>query len=159
MPTNRLVSVSFHFPSKSMKTRFSFSGAGLPGMPTPGSWWCPVITSGCHSPLGIWVGGPTAHIHKRHGDLHSKAYFRTVFHFLSEYQVWASWWLHSKESTCQCRRHGFNPWVRKIPWRRKMQSTPIYLPGGCHAQRSLAGDSSWGRKRVRHNLVIKPKRQ
>ena len=113
MPTNRLVSVSFHFPSKSMKTRFSFSGAGLPGMPTPGSWWCPVITSGCHSPLGIWVGGPTAHIHKRHGDLHSKAYFRTVFHFLSEYQVWASWWLHSKESTCQCRRHGFNPWVRR----------------------------------------------
>ena len=29
------------------------------------------------------------------------------------------WWLSSKESTCQCRRHGFYPWVRKIPWRRK----------------------------------------
>ena len=29
------------------------------------------------------------------------------------------WWLSGKESTCQCRRLGFNPWVRKIPWRRK----------------------------------------
>ena len=28
-------------------------------------------------------------------------------------------WLGGKEPTCQCRRHRFNPWVRKIPWRRK----------------------------------------
>ena len=28
-------------------------------------------------------------------------------------------WLSGKESTCQCRRHGFHPWVRKIPWRRE----------------------------------------
>ena len=26
----------------------------------------------------------------------------------------------AKESTCQCRRLGFNPWVRKVPWRRKL---------------------------------------
>ena len=30
-------------------------------------------------------------------------------------------WLSGKESTCQCRRHGFDPWVGKIPWRRKWQ--------------------------------------
>ena len=30
------------------------------------------------------------------------------------------WWFGGKESTCQCRRHGFSPWVRKIPWRREM---------------------------------------
>jgi len=29
----------------------------------------------------------------------------------------------------QCRRHGFNPWVRKIPWRRAEQPTPVFLPG------------------------------
>ena len=29
------------------------------------------------------------------------------------------WWLSGKESTCQCRRLGLNPWVGKIPWRRK----------------------------------------
>ena len=34
-----------------------------------------------------------------------------------------------KESTCQCRRFGFKPWVRKIPWRRKWQPTPVFLPG------------------------------
>ena len=37
-----------------------------------------------------------------------------------------------KESTCQCRRHRrceFDPWVRKILWRRKRQPTPVFLPG------------------------------
>ena len=41
-------------------------------------------------------------------------------------------WLSGKESTCRCRRcrrHGFNPWVRKIPWRRKWKPTPVFLPG------------------------------
>ena len=53
-----------------------------------------------------------------------------------------------KESACQCRRckrHGFNPWVRKIPWRKKWQPTPVFLPGETH-QRSPAGYSPWGRK-------------
>ena len=35
--------------------------------------------------------------------------------------------LRSKESTCQCRTPGFNPWVRKIPWRRKWQPPPVFL--------------------------------
>ena len=51
-------------------------------------------------------------------------------------------WLSGKESTCQWRRHrrhGFNPWIRKIPWRRKWQPTPVFLPGESHRQRSLAG--------------------
>ena len=37
-----------------------------------------------------------------------------------------------KESACQCRRHkrhGFDPWVGKIPWRRAWQPTPVFLPG------------------------------
>ena len=33
-----------------------------------------------------------------------------------------------KKLPAQCRRHGFNPWVRKIPWRRKWQPTPVCLP-------------------------------
>ena len=41
---------------------------------------------------------------------------------------------------------GFKPWVRKIPWRRKWQSTPVFLPGKCHRERSLAGYSPWRRK-------------
>ena len=38
-------------------------------------------------------------------------------------------WLSGKESTCRCRRCGFNPWVRKIPWRRKWQPTPVFSLG------------------------------
>ena len=53
-----------------------------------------------------------------------------------------------KESACQFRRHGFNPWVRKIPWRRKWQSTPLFLPGKFHGQRSLASYSPWGHKEL-----------
>ena len=51
-----------------------------------------------------------------------------------------------KEPTFQCRRHRFNPWVRKIPWRRKWQPTPIFLLGEFHGQRSLADYSPKGSK-------------
>ena len=82
-------------------------------------------------------------------------------------------WGSGKEPTCQYRRRrrcGFDPWVGKIPWRRKWQSPPVLLPGEFHGQRNLAGYSSWGRKRsdtavqlstetahsvgLRHNTII-----
>ena len=55
----------------------------------------------------------------------------------------------------QCRRPGFNSWDSKIPWRRKQQSTPVFLPGESH------GKGAWqatdhGVARVGHNLVTKP---
>ena len=49
--------------------------------------------------------------------------------------------LKKKESTCQYRICGFDPWLGKIPWRRKRQPTPVFLPGEFHGQRSLVGDS------------------
>ena len=63
------------------------------------------------------------------------------------------WWLSGKESACQCRRHEFDLWVRKIPWRRTWQPTPVFLPGKSHGQRSLESRSLWGCKRVRHGLA------
>ena len=54
-----------------------------------------------------------------------------------------------KETTCQCRRRkrrGFDSWVGKIPWRRKWQSTPVFLPGEFHGWRTLVGYSPWGCK-------------
>ena len=51
-----------------------------------------------------------------------------------------------KDFACQCwrcKRLGFDFWVGKIPWRRKWQSTPVYLPGKPHEQRSLVGYSTW----------------
>ena len=58
-------------------------------------------------------------------------------------------WHSGKESICQGRRHrrcGFGPWVGKIPWRRKWQPTPIFLPEKSHGPRSLVGYSSWDHK-------------
>ena len=51
-----------------------------------------------------------------------------------------------KESTCQCRRCEFDPWVWKIPWKREWLSTPVFLPGESHGQRKLMGHSPWGHK-------------
>ena len=51
-----------------------------------------------------------------------------------------------KESACQGRRYGLDPWVGKIPWRRKWQLTPVFLTGKSHWQRSLVGYSPWGCK-------------
>ena len=52
-----------------------------------------------------------------------------------------------KEPACQLRRHrkhGFSPWVGKVPWRRTWQPTPVFLPGESQGQRSLAGCSPRG---------------
>ena len=54
-----------------------------------------------------------------------------------------------KEAACQCRRQKrcrFNPWVRKIPWRRTWQPTPVFLFGESNEQSSLEGYSPWGPK-------------
>ena len=50
------------------------------------------------------------------------------------------------ERLLQCGRPGFDPWVGKIPWRRKRQPTPALLPGESHGQRSLVGCGPQGRK-------------
>ena len=58
-------------------------------------------------------------------------------------------WHSGKEFTCQfrrCNRSRLDPWVGKIPWSRKWQSAPGFLPGESHGWRSLVGYSPWGRK-------------
>ena len=56
-----------------------------------------------------------------------------------------------REPACQCRRRKtprFDPWVRKIPWRRQWQPAPVFLPGESHGQRSLVGYSPRGHKEL-----------
>ena len=68
-----------------------------------------------------------------------------------------SWWL-SEDSALQRRRHKrheLDPWVRKIPWRRKWQPTLVFFPGKPHGQRSLVGYSPWSHKKIRYNLATK----
>ena len=69
------------------------------------------------------------------GQWFSRSRVRKVFLcFLSHACLGLPWWLSSKESTCnagdhlQSRRHRFSLWVKKIPWRRKRQPSPIFLP-------------------------------
>ena len=77
-----------------------------------------------------------------------------LIYFLESLVAW--WW----RICLQCRRHGFNPWVRKIPWRRKRQPIPIFLHGEYHGQRSLVGYSPWDRKELNttwllnHHLLV-----
>ena len=73
----------------------------------------------------------------------------SLFNAKLNIHMWAFLWLSGKKFTChcrRCRRRGFNPWVRKIPWKRKRQPTPIFLPGKSHGQRSLMGYSPWNPK-------------
>ena len=67
--------------------------------------------------------------------------------------LWWAWGFpggaSGKEPTCQCRGHKrrrFDPWVGKIPWRRKQQPIPVFLLGEFHGQGSLVCCSPWGRK-------------
>ena len=64
-------------------------------------------------------------------------------------------WLSGKESVCQCRRCGLYPWIEKMPWRKKWQSTSVFLPEKFHGEMSLASYSPWGRKRVGHDFSTK----
>ena len=73
-------------------------------------------------------------------------------HLVRIFGFWVSWWLNGEEPACHGRRPVFNPWVGKIPWRRKWQPTPVFLPGKSHEQRSLVGYSPWSH-RVRHDWV------
>ena len=66
---------------------------------------------------------------------------------------------NDKEPTCQCRRgkrHEFDPWVGKIPWRRKWPPAPVFWPWESYGQRSLVGYSpsghkSWTQLRLKHH--------
>ena len=78
------------------------------------------------------------------------------FHLIGKKQFQGLSWQHSsKASTCQCRRCRFDHLVRKGPWRRKWQPTPVFLLGKSYGRKILAGYSPCSCKRVMHNLATK----
>ena len=72
-------------------------------------------------------------------------YFLEAFTFVDYF---FPWWVRWLRICLQCRRPRFDPWIRKIPWRREWQSSPVFLPGESHGQRSLVGYSPWGHKEL-----------
>ena len=65
------------------------------------------------------------------------------------------WWLNSKESSCPCRRHGFNPWLGKIPWRREWQLTPLSCLENSRDRGAWWAIQSMGLHRVGHDSATK----
>ena len=110
----------FHALEKEMATHSSILAWRIPGTGEPGG----LPSMGSHR------------VEHDRSDLAAAAAACTILEF--------PWWLSGTEPTCQPRRH-FSPWVGKIPWRRKWQPTPIFLPGKSHGQRHLVGCSTWGR--------------
>ena len=124
LPLSFTVLFSSHNP-------FSLSGAPCDIYQSSTSWW-----ARCSA---LYTNGP----------MHPYEDFLYWCHSSQAPQV------HSgKEFTCQYRgfrRHGLDPWVRKIPWRREWLPTPVFLPGEFYRQRSLAGYRSCSCNRVRHD--------
>ena len=61
---------------------------------------------------------------------------------------WVSLVAQLVKNPLQCGRPGFDPSVGKIPWRRKWQPTPVFLPETCLKQRSLVGYGPWGHREL-----------
>ena len=73
--------------------------------------------------------------------------FGTKIHWFSSGAVVKKESAMFAEVACRrCRRLRFNPWIRKLSWKRNWLPTPVLLPGKSHGQRSLVGYSPWGRK-------------
>jgi len=68
--------------------------------------------------------------------------------FSQESHMWLLNCSKSNPDLLQCRKSAFDSWVGKICWRREWQPTPVFLPGESHKQRSLAGYSSWGSRKL-----------
>ena len=60
------------------------------------------------------------------------------------------WWLRQQRICLQCRRPGFDPWARKIPWRREWQPTPVFLPRNS-MDRGAWGTAVHGLQRINHD--------
>ena len=61
------------------------------------------------------------------------------------------WWWRTRLPVQETQETWFDPWVRKIPWRRTWHPTPVFLPGESHGQREPGGLWSKGSQRVGHN--------
>ena len=120
--------------------------------------------------LETWTSRERTRVRKQRNQLFETMSRKELMELLAHRTQWKQinmkstkcglpWWLTGKESTYKSRRHGFDPWSRKIPWCREGQPTLVFLPGKSQGQRSLVGFSPWSHKGVGHNLVTKINQQ
>ena len=103
-----------------------------PSIPWRRSWQpTPVFSPGISHGRKSLVGhGPRGRKRVRHGLATKQR--QTACKLVMCFYHGLPWWLSGKDSVCQCRRCGLTSWVRKIPWRRKWQPIPIFLPRKFH---------------------------
>ena len=73
--------------------------------------------------------------------LSSYSYKEILFQLIHHYRFYGG--SAVKIPPAKCRRPRFDLWAGKIPWRKKWQPTPVFLPEKSHRQRSLMGHSLW----------------
>ena len=61
---------------------------------------------------------------------------------------WASFMAQTVKNLPAMQETRFDPWIRKIPWRREKLLTLVFLPGESHGQRNLASNNPWGCKEL-----------
>ena len=101
------------------------------------------------SPCAVSVPWPASFQHRLWLQSAALVQMPSIFSgtgYNGEQDTYCAVWLRWQRICLQCRRPGFDPWVGKIPWRRKWQPTPVQLPRESHGQRRLAGCSPWGSK-------------
>ena len=101
----------------------------------------------CTKPRGICVRRWLCYQHRSHCN---SAHLSSTFYYLlaTLYLGFPSGTGVKGMQSRRCKRPGFNPWVGKIPWGRKWQPIPGFLPEKLHGQKSLVGYSRWGRKEL-----------
>ena len=121
----------------------------------PGRWWAlwtgldrkTVSLLYLRDTVTLLLGGPTRNDATDHwniigcADIHLHIHRQVIFNkgFPGGSVV--------KNMACQRRRYRFNPWMGMIPWRRKWQHTPVFLPGRFHGQKNLVCYSPWDHKK------------
>ena len=116
-------------------------------------YWLEMYHIDIFSCRGGWNAGLSFRVGQGTANKSRVLVIRNMSGAIHEASQVAQWNPLPMQETQRCMRHRFDPWLRKIPWRRAWQSTPVFLPGESHGQRSLAGYSPWGHKGVRNNLA------
>ena len=130
----------FHALEEEMATHSSVLALRIPGMGEPGG----LPSMGSHG-----VGHDWSDLAERERVLSHSGYRTRFWHLNVDFMAWtfkksysiarASLVAQTGKNLPAMQSPSFNPWVRKIPWRREWQPTPVFLPGELHRQRRLAG--------------------
>ena len=123
-----------------------------------------ILLSVCPSVLDLFISYLSSYLPINHLFIHPLIYLHAyiftyesiklfVIYLSTHLSTGLSRGLSGTESCGQCRRHRrhkFDPWVGKMPWRKARQPSPASLPGESHGQSSLAGCSPWGHRNAGH---------